>query len=413
MVAKINSKKTQSTENLQNKKVILEINKIVDLCIEIIPKKELISIYLIGSTARNEASLINTHESIDILGDYELVIVTRGIRNPWKSTLQSELGLLAKSFGSRSPLFEIDFGLVPFTKLGLIPPSLWSFEFIDCGLLLFGSEIRDKLTQVNVKNLDFGNLRWLIVVRLWSYLKNIWLISKEHLNEEQFSQHDRLLVARNLLDIPTIILPHFGILISGYTSRNEYLANLPIENLEKIGGANRYQSALKIKLNPDYETCSTNLHKGLLLESYLNLIEVLAPKLRWDRSPSNLDSFIKLCKGEDIFKLSFFKEARMMHNSINYYLKLSRSQGYFKSFKWLFSNTRYDFLGFLISYYSALSSDSVEKSQIFLNLSVTFLERARGESLETLENTEFDQKAKAISLAAYNFMINWYEKNRA
>ena len=160
-----------SIHSLKNEKVVVELKKIVDLCVKIIPKNDLISIYLIGSTARNEVSIIDDKEGINILGDYEFVIVTRRVFNPWKSLLKSELSLLEKSFGSRSPLFAIDFGLVPFKKLRLIPPSLWSFEFLECGLLLFGNEVRRNVPAVNINNIDLGNLKWLIVVRLWSYLK--------------------------------------------------------------------------------------------------------------------------------------------------------------------------------------------------------------------------------------------------
>jgi hypothetical protein len=397
--------------SLKNMNVISELEKILDLLVKVIPKNDLISIYLIGSTARNEISLINNELGIDILGDYEFVIVTNGILSPWKSKLQIELSKLGESFGLRSPLFDIDYGLVPLQKLKLIPPSLWSFEFVERGLLLFGREVRSNVPSVNVTNIDLGNLRWIIVVRLWSYLKNLRLVYRELSNDDEISRHKRLLVARNLLDIPTILLPHFDILISGYSSRNKYLEALPHDMLAKIGGISIFNEALHVKLNPEYEPSVIDLHQGILIESYMELLRIISPKLSWDGDPSSLTRYIKLCKRHNIFKLSFLKEVRMQHNTLIYFFKLLRAIGFFKALYWLFSSTRYNFFGFLIAFYTADNKKDKEEASVFLSIAIAYLSSASGEIIE-IDSNSFSERQNAISDVAYAFMKSWYERNR-
>ena len=122
---------------------------------------------------------------------------------------------------------------MPVYKLRLIPPSLWSFEFLQCGILLFGDEVRKSVRSVTARNIDKGNLRWLIAIRLWNFLKNT-----QSPGSSSSSAINRLLLARNLLEIPSIVLPHFDLLFAGYTARADEMINLPPNVLYKLGGIN-------------------------------------------------------------------------------------------------------------------------------------------------------------------------------
>ena len=62
----------------------------------------------------------------------------------------------------------------------------------------------------------------------------------------------------------------------------------------------------------------------------------------------------------------------MMHNSLYYFYDLLRTQSILSSLHWIFSHTRYNFFGFLVSYYSAINNNSPEKSELFLKLSINF-----------------------------------------
>lgn len=186
------------------------------------------SVLLIGSGARGELSYrFGPQGELDMLSDVEFAVVTRRV---WKRAEAERLKKAAKEierrFGNRSPLFKIDFGVSYLRKFSLTPPTFWCFEVKRQGKVLHGKDPRDRLPDVTLANLDLGNLRELILVRLWNML--LWV--NEPCLRAYGSDYERFILkfcyTRNLLDVLSIYLPHVGVLEDGYAGRDDALARV-------------------------------------------------------------------------------------------------------------------------------------------------------------------------------------------
>jgi hypothetical protein len=206
-----------------------EIKKILfdlfESILSVIDVKNVVSILLIGSTARDELSYLHGENGFDIYSDFEfVVIVKRMMTRDSKKKLDSILDQLIKKWSIKSPLFHIDYGISTYTKFVHTPPILWAFEAKYLGVVVFGKDVRADLIDVNIENLDYGNLNELIIVRLWNMLiqvKNTFLYSTQSDYEEFIL---KFFYARNILDVLTIYLPNKGFLIGGYKKRTDHFS---------------------------------------------------------------------------------------------------------------------------------------------------------------------------------------------
>lgn len=185
-----------------------------------------ISILFIGSGSRNELSFNVNADSIDIFSDYEFIIVVEKMLSQNEfDTLNKLFRSLEKKWNIKSPLFYIDYGVSTLSKFKLTPPTLWAFEAKNLGVVVYGRDVRQDLVDVTVKNLDYGNLNELIIVRLWNMLvhMNEGFIKKENNEYEDFII--KFYYSRNILDIITILLPNYNVLKGGYKNRSNYFMN--------------------------------------------------------------------------------------------------------------------------------------------------------------------------------------------
>lgn len=183
----------------------------------------IVSILFIGSGSRNELSYNIQEKDIDIFSDYEFVIIVN------KMLSQKEFDKLNKIFRSleekwdiKSPLFYVDYGVSTLSKFKLTPPTLWAYEARNLGIIVYGRDVRKDLVNVNLENLDYGNLNELIIVRLWNMLvhMNDGFVKKDNNEYEDFII--KFYYSRNILDILTILLPNHSILLGGYKNRTNY-----------------------------------------------------------------------------------------------------------------------------------------------------------------------------------------------
>jgi hypothetical protein len=186
----------------------------------------IVSILFIGSASRGELSFQFGEKGIDIYSDYEFVIVVKKIlKKQDYDSLNNLFRRLEKKWLIKSPLFQIDYGVSTLFKFKHTPPTLWSYEAKNLGVIIYGSDVRGNLATVKINNLDFGNLNELIIIRLWNMLIHInnGFLKKENNEYENFII--KFYYSRNILDILTILLPNYGILKDGYQNRIEYFSN--------------------------------------------------------------------------------------------------------------------------------------------------------------------------------------------
>ena len=195
-----------------------------------VSSNNLYSIILIGSTARNELSYYLTNDEINIHGDYEFIMIFKNKPNNNEIDSYNQLfEILKKKWKIKSPLFSIDYGVYTLSRLKFLPPTLWLFELQHFGILVCGESVARMFKEkITINNIDKGNLKHLILVRLWNmymFINDDFIRDKKN----DITNVTKHYYARNVLDILTVLLPHKKILEAGYGKRNQIFQTLDID----------------------------------------------------------------------------------------------------------------------------------------------------------------------------------------
>lgn len=385
-----------------------QLDSIFQAVLEIVGTRDLRAIFLIGSAARDELSIERKSDSLIVHSDYEFIIVMDKVTTYVVKSLRSAMSELELEFANSSPLFSIDYGLIPYKKLLVTPASLWSLELSDKGICVWGEDIRDRIPAVTAQNIDLGNLMWLASVRLWSYTKNMPLDCDGETPSRDSLLIKDILLARNLLDVVTIFLPHRGIMVAGYKERQVTIENLSSSALGGLGQRVDFlRRMLEFKLNPCSEHNLSDINPSVLVFIYIELFQSLNSDLSWDYRPSSLPEFIQKLKKGNRFRHSLLKEVRWLANSLYYLSRNPFSLSLGEKALWFCGKARYDFFGFIISFHMAkywLEEDC--RNEEFLHLADVFLSRAIGKT--PCNNTSIESLRERSLL----FMKSWYESNR-
>lgn len=361
------------------------------------------SIILIGSAARGELSYSHEENNIDIFSDYEFIIVTHKIIPPQISNnLKRSFNSLEKKWNIRSPLFSVDFGVASSKKWRFTPPTLWTFETKQKGLVVYGKDVRQDLVDINIENLDFGNLNQLILVRLWSMLIHVPLHCIFHNASEYEWFTGKFFLARNILDLLTIYLPNVGILESGYDRRlNSFIRiknNLFDENeLKFIVEAHNLKLRNIDKL--DYSEAYFFFYSG-----YIKLLAFIAKVDMWDLSPSSLKDFIKKVEKTGIFKDGLIK--KILRFKAEFYI--FRKSPYIKNVLWLFKEKRYELVGAIISLHALLLDFYTNRQKNkFIEIAIYYL------SIITIRDIKLKSRSVEESFIELRkllllFMMDWF-----
>lgn len=202
------------------KEIEAHLHQLFGTVLDTIPSNCIYSVLLLGSTPRGELTYIKTEGDLDVLSDYEFVIVTeRKIPRPTLRLLDDKLLALTKSWAIKSPFFHIDYAVSSKRKFKLTPPTFWAFEAVHASAVIYGNDARRLLPNVTIKNLDLGNLNELVLVRLW----NMMLFLNDGVLDGDANPYEKNTVkmayARNSLDVISIYLPNQGVLTPGYEAR--------------------------------------------------------------------------------------------------------------------------------------------------------------------------------------------------
>ena len=171
---------------------------------------------LLGSCSRGEESYFVTEDGErQLLSDYEMIVVTKENRIPQ----QAEAGLRELRYNlrsrSKSPFFDLEWNYYWKRKLPFMDKRFINFEMKTAGKLICGDpKVFDLLPGITVENLNFAELDSIVNHRLYHVLKGFWGID-EH--------QKKYLIARNTLDITSVVLPFEGKLICSYEKRIEAL----------------------------------------------------------------------------------------------------------------------------------------------------------------------------------------------
>lgn len=248
------------------------------------------AVLLGGSLARGELTCRIDPDApggVDLLSDIDAAVFTERRDPARERALAAEVAALGQGHG-RSPLFHVDAGV---HRLYMKRHTIWTYEFRMGAVTLFGEDVRRLLPRVTSRSLDKGNTAQLILVRLWNQLLHTPL----GVVERHPSAYERLIftyvTARNVLELPTILLPHHGVLLPGYATRDAWLrAHAPVAPGFGPEFVADCTAALAVKRHPESDRVP-GARYARLVEWYARLLAHLARQAAGDlpiaRSPAD------------------------------------------------------------------------------------------------------------------------------
>ena len=187
-----------------------------------------LSVILHGSTVRGEFTCITHEKRLLPLSDVEFLIILR----KRDACLETRISKNLRSFETalhieHNPFFHLDFSFISLSKYRRNPRNLRSFELQHSGLTIYGENVVHEAPTVSLINMDLGDLNEIAIVRLWNmllYLPTSFLHGSLSCRQRLFFSYA---LYRNSLEIPTILLPHLGVLLCGFKERINNLRLIP------------------------------------------------------------------------------------------------------------------------------------------------------------------------------------------
>lgn len=195
-----------------------QIDAIADL---LASADEVVSVLLMGSAARDELAGARVEGRFELFSDLELMVVTRGHPgSALRRGLADAAARVGAGFGYRSPLFHVDLAFRARRRLASLPPIIFTHELAARGRVLRGPDLRAEIRPVDLHNLDRRQTHAILMRRLWAMAEGLpraWVagapldaIARRSLG---------VVLHRNPLDLPTVLLPEAGLLMSSYRER--------------------------------------------------------------------------------------------------------------------------------------------------------------------------------------------------
>jgi len=186
------------------------------------------SAILLGSTARGEFSWTQDNGRFVPRSDIEMLLVTPHRPRPTAiSIMKNRLHDIEQTISLDVPSFHIDFDLISEAKLRKLTLIFRTFETRQTGKVIAGESLLETIPAVTTDNLDHRDLNEILIWRLWA----MWLHMPMQFVERgplsvELDEEYAYVVARNLLDLPSWLLPRSGHLVAGFASRLETLKQI-------------------------------------------------------------------------------------------------------------------------------------------------------------------------------------------
>jgi predicted nucleotidyltransferase len=181
------------------------------------------TVLLLGSAARGELAEGVIGGQHEVFSDYEFMVVTpRRLPIAQQRRLRQAAETLARGFGYRNPLFHVDVTFRERGRLSRMPRTIFTFELKCNARVVSGPDVRDLLPDVNLDNLDWRDTNEILSRRLWAILHAMPVAFAQGKNEGLLEVAMSYLLARNALDLSTVLLPRQGVLLPTYRERVAY-----------------------------------------------------------------------------------------------------------------------------------------------------------------------------------------------
>lgn len=223
-----------------------------------------LSIILLGSLSRGEATWIETKDGPSMVSDIEFFTVFDEGFTGFQAFTQA-MDDIAKTIFSKqgSPLFHIDNTYVCRQKLGNMERKLLTYDAKQMGKCVMGQDDVYRLPKITLENINLWDIKDILTHRMFSVLY-YGLPLKNRGEEQQY----RYCLAKNSLDLMTVLLVTHGQLASGFIRRLELVKQLPIDEHCK----QYFEYCLSVKLGTVCEYAYTT---EKMEELFLDMIKKL------------------------------------------------------------------------------------------------------------------------------------------
>lgn len=181
------------------------------------------SIILVGSASRAELSYRWYDNTLEFFSDLEFIIISNASETQ-VCEVQRAIRQLEVPF-QLNPLFHIDYSILDDAtfRRNAVFGHIRTLEMIENGKIVYGKNLLMNLPSLSIEHLEPGRLRELILIRLF----NMLLYTPYDIVKKKYDGHTELLykyiLSRNLLEIPTILLPFLGVCRTSYSTRLQWL----------------------------------------------------------------------------------------------------------------------------------------------------------------------------------------------
>jgi hypothetical protein len=238
-----------------------------DLCVE--------SILLVGSTARGELCYVE-EEKPYLFSDYELLIITQGkVDRRRKTLLELRINRLGDHLNPQNPLFHVDVGWYVLPQLPGLVHTVAIFEQKETGKVVFGKDYRALMPSITAESLNKKRLNEILYKRLWALLLYLPQGFFTNCLTPSTNRIAAYVLARNGLDLTTVLLPYEGVLLPTYAQRVRYLK----ENYANLEMAPFFGTDLLHFLTMCLEIRNSLIWEEPLLQIYTRLIHYLERSL--------------------------------------------------------------------------------------------------------------------------------------
>lgn len=228
-----------------------------------------LSVILLGSLSRGEATWTETDTGVSMLSDIEFFTVydqgfedfasfDRGIRAAAEHAFPDQTSIL----------FHIDNTYVCRERLGSMERKLLTYDAKQMGKTVVGPDAVCLLPQISLDNINLWDIRDILTHRMFSVLYyGLPLKNQGELTQYRYS------LAKNSLDLMTVLLCQHQKIASGFANRLELVKQLPVEDRVKA----YFSYCLAVKLGEEEEEAFSIEQ---MEEMFLSLTEQLRRRFR-------------------------------------------------------------------------------------------------------------------------------------
>lgn len=208
-----------------------------------------LSVVLLGSLSRGEGSWINESGRDILVSDIEFFTVYPDETASFKEYDEFINSYAKEMFGENaSSLFHADNSYVSKSKMKSMEKKLLTYDAVHFGKCVVGEDVVPLFPKIDIHNINLYDIRDILTHRVFAVLYYGFPL-KEQGNEAEY----RYCLAKNSLDLMTVLLVENGILESGFINRYNKIKLLSID--EKIKDYFGY--CLSLKLGEPYDTSFT------------------------------------------------------------------------------------------------------------------------------------------------------------